>query len=188
MDRRRGAADVPCRRRLAAGGAAPYPSTDLSRDSPSGHRCRTSQGARPAPEANDRCVIYDQGRNRFERTPAGKRPFGRDPRRHRHCHALGRTADDTIHHGGTFCSLDAGMPMIVDASARFGCRHRFVVTNDDGVMLFICESCGHRTDLLPVHLHPVRGQVVAFATRISLPSTAVATSRPRRSRSGQRRG
>jgi hypothetical protein len=80
------------------------------------------------------------------------------------------------------------MPMIVDASARFGCRHRFVVTNEDGLMLFVCESCGHRTDLLPVHLHPVRGEVIPFAARVNAPPPAAATSRPRRSRSGHRRG
>ena len=79
--------------------------------------------------------------------------------------------------------------MIIDAAARFGCKHRFVVTNEDGAMLFVCESCGHRTDLLPVHLHNTRGEVVAFATRVSLrPAPAAATSRPRRTRSTQRRG
>ena len=81
------------------------------------------------------------------------------------------------------------MAMIVDAAARFGCRHRFVVTSEDGANLFVCESCGHRTDLLPVHLHATRGEVVAFATRvIARPPAAVTSSRPRRSRSTQRRG
>jgi hypothetical protein len=78
--------------------------------------------------------------------------------------------------------------MIVDATARFGCRHRFVVTNEDGLMLFVCESCAHRTDLLPVHLHAVRGEVVPFARPSSAPAPAAVTAaRPRRSRSTQRR-
>jgi hypothetical protein len=103
--------------------------------------------------------------------------------------ALGQTADDTIAHRSTFRGREPGMAMIVDAAARFGCRHRFVVTSEDGANLFVCESCGHRTDLLPVHLHATRGEVVAFATRvIARPLAAVNSSRPRRSRSTQRRG
>ncbi len=52
--------------------------------------------------------------------------------------------------------------MIVHAATRFGCRHRFVVTKQDGVHWFICEGCNHRTDMLPIHLDKTRGQIVQF--------------------------
>jgi hypothetical protein len=81
------------------------------------------------------------------------------------------------------------MAIVVNAAARFGCRHRFVVTSEAGLNLFVCESCGHRTDLLPVHLHATRGELLAFATRvIERPPAVVTSSRPRRSRATQRRG
>jgi hypothetical protein len=81
------------------------------------------------------------------------------------------------------------MAIVVNAAARFGCRHRFLVTTEDGLNLFVCESCGHRTDLLPVHLHAKRGELVAFETRIVARPPAVVTSSPtRRSRATQRRG
>lgn len=63
--------------------------------------------------------------------------------------------------------------MIVHAAARFSCSHRFVVTEDDGRLLFVCEGCGHRTDLLPVHLDTARGQVFSFPGRsIAAPAPA----------------
>jgi hypothetical protein len=104
--------------------------------------------------------------------------------------ALGRTANDTIHHGSTFRSQGRDMAIIVDATARFGCRHRFVVTEDDGLLLFVCESCDHRTDLLPVHLDSVRGQIVKFPVQAvgAMPAAAVAAPPARASQSTQKRG
>ena len=79
--------------------------------------------------------------------------------------------------------------MIVDAANRFGCPHRFVVTNEDGMMLFVCEGCGHRTDLLPVHLNTVRGQVVPFPAPFTGGITPLVAAPPARaSRSTRRRG
>lgn len=80
--------------------------------------------------------------------------------------------------------------MIVNAASRFGCRHRFVVTDEDGAMLFVCECCGHRTDQLPVHLTTAKGQIVQFPSAfISAPSRVPAVARAaRRSRSTQHRG
>ena len=52
--------------------------------------------------------------------------------------------------------------MIIDAARRFGCAHRFIATRDDGVMLFVCECCAHRAELLPLHRDNARGQVIAF--------------------------
>ncbi len=80
--------------------------------------------------------------------------------------------------------------MIVNAASRFGCRHRFVVTDQGGAMLFVCECCGHRTDELPLHLTATRGQVVRFPTRsISAPATVPGLApAARTSRSTQHRG
>jgi hypothetical protein len=103
--------------------------------------------------------------------------------------ALGRTANDTIHHGNTFRSRGCEMAIVVDATARFGCRHRFVVTKDDGLLLFVCESCDHRTDLLPVHLDSVRGQIVKFPVQaVGAMPAAVVAAPARASRSRQQRG
>ena len=136
---------------------------------------------------HDRYVISYQACNRFGPPPA------ETANSHAIANgiaiALGQTADDTIHHRSTFRGREPGMAIVVDAAARFGCRHRFIVTNEDGVNLFVCETCGHRTDLLPVHLHATRGELVAFATRVVARPPAVVTSpRTRRSRATQRRG
>lgn len=54
--------------------------------------------------------------------------------------------------------------MIIQAAGRFGCAHRYVVTaTDDGDQwLFVCEACGHRTELLPLTGDTSFGQMVAF--------------------------
>lgn len=53
--------------------------------------------------------------------------------------------------------------MIIQAAGRFGCAHRYVVTaTDDDRWLFVCEACGHRTELLPLTRDTSFGQVVAF--------------------------
>lgn len=78
--------------------------------------------------------------------------------------------------------------MIVDAAARFGCGHRFVVTEDDGMLWFVCEHCGHRTDLLPVHLSTVRGHVVQFPTRAIYTLAPELITAPTAPRATQHRG
>jgi hypothetical protein len=79
--------------------------------------------------------------------------------------------------------------MIIDAAARFRCRHRWVVTNQDGAMLFVCDQCSHRTDQLPLHLTSTRGQVVQFRVFGVTRPDAVATAPPRRTaRATRRRG
>jgi hypothetical protein len=80
--------------------------------------------------------------------------------------------------------------MIVDAARKFGCRHRFVVTDEDGMLLFVCECCGHRTDLLPVHLDTVRGQIVPFPAPFVGAAAAPLVAAPpaRASRSTRHRG
>jgi hypothetical protein len=71
---------------------------------------------------------------------------------------------------------------ILDAARKFGCAHRFIATPDDGVVLFVCECCGHRAELLPLHRDGARGQVIPF-TRWAAPTRP---SRRRRSASARR--
>lgn len=52
--------------------------------------------------------------------------------------------------------------MIVNAAAMFGCSHRYLVIDDAGLPLFVCECCGHRTEMLPLRLDTERGEVIAF--------------------------
>ena len=82
--------------------------------------------------------------------------------------------------------------MIVHAAARFGCRHRFVVTDQGGILWFVCEGCGHRTDLLPVHLDRTRGQIVRFPTHaagiLSPEPMAEPAARSTRQRATRQRG
>ena len=80
--------------------------------------------------------------------------------------------------------------MIIDAAARFGCTHRWVVMNQDGAMLFVCEQCSHHTDQLPVHLTSTRGQVMQFPLFGVNAPAAVAQPAPARrtARASRRRG
>ena len=48
--------------------------------------------------------------------------------------------------------------MVIDASRIFGCAHTWVSVKQSGVLLFVCASCAHRTELLPLHL-PARPAV-----------------------------
>jgi hypothetical protein len=38
--------------------------------------------------------------------------------------------------------------MVIDASRIFGCAHTFVAVQEGRVLLFVCDACGHRTELL----------------------------------------
>ena len=54
--------------------------------------------------------------------------------------------------------------MIIQAARSFTCPHRYVVTptDDHRLWLFVCESCRHRTELLPLTRSAARGEVVVF--------------------------
>ena len=86
------------------------------------------------------------------------------------------SADDEFRQRGDLQSQIRGAATIIDAARRFGCAHRFIATRDDGVMLFVCECCAHRAELLPLHRGDARGQVIAF-TRVA---AAARSSRRRR--------
>ena len=86
------------------------------------------------------------------------------------------SADDEFRQRGDLQSQIRGAATIIDAARRFGCAHRFIATRDDGLMLFVCECCAHRTELLPLHRDDARGQVIAF-TRVA---AAARSSRRRR--------
>ena len=81
--------------------------------------------------------------------------------------------------------------LIIDAARRFGCVHRFIVTPDDGLMVFVCECCEHRAEELPLHRdgpRGQRGQVIAF-TRFAAPAQPSRRRRiaPARRASGMKR-
>jgi hypothetical protein len=106
--------------------------------------------------------------------------------------AFDGTGDDTFHQDRMFRLPPRSRPMIVQAAARFGCRHRFVVTDQNGILWFVCESCGHRTDLLPVHLDKTRGQIVEFPRQaagiLSPEPLAEPAARSTRQRATRQRG
>lgn len=52
--------------------------------------------------------------------------------------------------------------MIVHAAAMFRCPHQYLVLEQDGLPMFVCEGCGHRTEMLPLHLDQSRGEVIRF--------------------------
>ncbi len=78
--------------------------------------------------------------------------------------------------------------MIVHAAAMFGCHHRYLVLEDDGLALFVCESCGHRTDMLPLQLDAARGEVVDFPGGTIRTLAPLAAASARASSARQRRG
>ena len=95
------------------------------------------------------------------------------------------SADDEFRQRGDLQSQIRGAATIIDAARRFGCAHRFIATRDDGVMLFVCECCAHRAELLPLHRGDARGQVIAF-TRVA--AAARSSRRPRIVRARQTSG
>ena len=73
-----------------------------------------------------------------------------------------RTADDEFRQHDDFQLQVRMTATIIDAARKFGCAHRFIATQDDGLMVFVCECCAHRAELLPLHRDGARGQVIAF--------------------------
>jgi hypothetical protein len=63
-----------------------------------------------------------------------------------------------------------GFLMVVQAAARFGCAHVYIVTSvDDGdSWIFVCDTCGHRTEMLPLPL--IHGN--SFGQLVPFPSQA----------------
>jgi hypothetical protein len=100
------------------------------------------------------------------------RVFSRHPR-HVYCSAA--PADEEFRQRGGIQPSTGVAALIIDAARRFGCAHRFIVTPDEGLMVFVCECCGHRAEILPLHRDGARGQVMAF-TRLA------AAARPSRRR------
>ena len=82
---------------------------------------------------------------------------------------LPRSADEGFRQRGGIQASTPVAALIIDAARRFGCAHRFIVTPYDGLMIFVCECCGHRAEFLPVHRDGARGQVMAF-TRFAAPA------------------
>jgi len=54
--------------------------------------------------------------------------------------------------------------LIIQAANRFGCTHQYIVTatEDGDQWLFVCEVCGHRTELLPLTHGRSFGHVLGF--------------------------
>lgn len=40
--------------------------------------------------------------------------------------------------------------MVIDARRIFRCAHTYVSVKDAGLLVFVCASCGYRTELLPL--------------------------------------
>ena len=53
--------------------------------------------------------------------------------------------------------------MVIYAAATFRCRHRYVTTVEHEQLLFVCEQCHHRTELLCLDRRLPHRRVVTFA-------------------------
>ena len=47
-------------------------------------------------------------------------------------------------------SLPAPSAVVIDAARIFRCAHTYVAVKEAGVLLFLCASCGYKTELLPL--------------------------------------
>jgi hypothetical protein len=52
--------------------------------------------------------------------------------------------------------------MIIYAAEKFHCRHRYVATTEGDLLLFVCDRCHHRTELLPLDMGTRTRAVVRF--------------------------
>lgn len=57
--------------------------------------------------------------------------------------------------------------MVIDASRTFRCPHTYVAVKEAGVPLFLCATCGYKTELLPLRK---AGGAVGPAALVSLNS------------------
>jgi hypothetical protein len=55
-----------------------------------------------------------------------------------------------------------GAMMVIYAETKFGCCHRYIATADQQHLLFVCDQCQHRTELLPLDRGGRLGRVVTF--------------------------
>jgi len=73
--------------------------------------------------------------------------------------------------------------VFIDAARKFGCVHQYVATQEGERLLFVCEHCSHRTELLPLDRPSSFGRVLAFSSFVpsrrplSCPRRAGITSR-----------
>ena len=43
-----------------------------------------------------------------------------------------------------------GAMTVIYAETKFSCRHRYIATADQQHLMFVCDQCQHRTELLPL--------------------------------------
>lgn len=60
--------------------------------------------------------------------------------------------------------------MVVEAAAKFCCRHRYIATVDRGRALFECEMCHIRRELLPLGQTPPEAVRVIARSRSTWPT------------------
>jgi hypothetical protein len=53
--------------------------------------------------------------------------------------------------------------VVIYAAAQFRCRHRYIATVEQERLMFVCEQCQHRTELLNLDRRPQPRSVVNFA-------------------------
>jgi hypothetical protein len=58
--------------------------------------------------------------------------------------------------------LNAGT-VIIYAADKFCCRHRYIATVEHERLLFVCDQCDHRTELLCLDRPAQPSRVVSFA-------------------------
>ncbi len=56
--------------------------------------------------------------------------------------------------------------MVIYAETKFRCRHRYIATAEEQRVLFVCEECQHRTELLPLD----RGELLCRVMTFPLPA------------------
>ena len=52
--------------------------------------------------------------------------------------------------------------MVIYAETKFRCRHRYIATAEPPRLLFVCDQCQHRTELLPLERGASLCRVVTF--------------------------
>ena len=52
--------------------------------------------------------------------------------------------------------------MVIDAAVTFTCGHRYVAVQDGTRVMFVCEHCQHRTELLALNRGTPDRMVLAF--------------------------
>ena len=55
-----------------------------------------------------------------------------------------------------------GAVTVIYAETKFRCRHRYIATADQHRLVFVCDQCQHRTELLPLDRAAPLYKVMAF--------------------------